>query len=278
MKPRYLMCPPTYYGVHYDINPWMSQHVGLSTEGAARQWERLVEIIETVADVDVQFMEPTSGVPDLVFTANGALICGGLAICSSFRFEQRRREQPLYRSWFARNGFATTYLTSTFFEGAGDALFDRRRPILYTAYGWRSERQAALQLGEHLAVRVLPLQLVDPRFYHLDTALCPLTSGHVMVHMDAFSAHSQRLLRQAVDREHLIEVNVHDAAHFACNALEIGDAVIMHAASRKLAEQLNAAGYRVFQTDLSQFIRAGGSAKKLTLRLDDGPAAKEAAA
>jgi N-dimethylarginine dimethylaminohydrolase len=120
--------------------------------------------------------------------------------------------------------------------------------------------------------------LVDDRFYHLDTCLCPLASGHVMAYMDAFSPHAQTLLRRAVEPEYLIEVSAGDAVDFACNAVELGDAIVLHAASARLRDRLNAAGYRVFATDLSDFIKAGGSAKCLTLKLEDGPARSVVAA
>jgi N-dimethylarginine dimethylaminohydrolase len=272
MKTTFLMCPPTEYRITYDINPWMSRNVGLSTPDAARQWERLVEVLQCAGDVEIVTLDPQPHVPDLVFTANAALISGKLAITSTFRHPQRRREQPHYRAALARNGFATTSLQQTFFEGAGDALFDRTRPILYAGYGWRSERAAALQLGETLPVRTLPLLLVDERFYHLDTALCPLGSGHLMYYPDAFSPHALQLLRRSVEREYLIEISLEDALAFACNAVEVGDAIVVHQASALLRSRLNAAGYRVFSTDLSEFHKAGGSAKCLTLRLADGPA------
>jgi N-dimethylarginine dimethylaminohydrolase len=226
----------------------------------------------------LEFIESQPNMPDLVFTANAALISNGLAIVSSFRFPERRREQNTYRAALGRLGFATTFLQQVFFEGAGDALFDRARPLLYAAYGWRTERAAVNQISETLGVRTVPLLLVDDRFYHLDTCLCPLASGHVMVFMDAFSPHAQRILRRAIEPEYLIEVSVADAVAFACNAVEIGDAIVMHSASRSLRERLNAAGYRVFATDLSEFHKAGGSAKCLTLKLDDGPMSAEAAA
>ena len=275
---RILMCPPSNFSVAYDINPWMTQNVGAPTPDAARQWERLVETLSCAGDVRLEFIESQPNMPDLVFTANAALISNGLAIVSSFRYPERRREQNTYRSALGRLGFATTFLQQVFFEGAGDALFDRARPLLYAAYGWRSERSAVNQISETLGVRTLPLLLVDDRFYHLDTCLCPLASGHVMAFMDAFSPHAQRLLRRAIEPEYLIEVSVEDAVAFACNAVEIGDAIVMHSASRALRERLNAAGYRVFATDLSEFHKAGGSAKCLTLKLDDGPVAAEAAA
>ena len=275
---RLLMCPPTTFSVTYDINPWMTRNVGAQTPDAMRQWDRLVEILQCAGDVSIERIDAPGGLPDMVFTANAALVSGGLAIVSSFRHPERRREQNAFRTWLAQAGFATTYLQQTFFEGAGDALFDRVRPILFTGYGWRSERGAAAQISETLGIRTVPLLLVDERFYHLDTALCPLASGHVMVFMDAFSPHAQTLLRRVIEPEYLIEVAVDDALAFACNAVEIGDAIVLHAASAALRERLHAAGYRIFSTDLSDFHKAGGSAKCLTLRLDDGPAVNAAAA
>jgi len=149
--------------------------------------------------------------------------------------------------------------------------------VCYVGYGWRTERGATLQLQEIVGCRVLPLLLVDERFYHLDTALCPLASGHVMVYMDAFSPHAQALLRRAIEPEYLIELELEDALALAANTVEVDDAVVMHDASRRLRERLHDAGYRVFCTDLDEFIRSGGSAKCLTLALDDGPIANLAA-
>ena len=272
------MCPPTNYSVAYDINPWMTRNVGRATPDAARQWERLVETLRCAGDARIELLEAQPGLPDLVFTANAALISGGLAIMSSFRHPERRREQQANRSFLAKAGFATSFLQQTYFEGAGDALFDRVRPVLYAGYGWRSERTAAAQLGETIAVRTVPLLLVDERFYHLDTCLCPLASGHVLAYMDAFSPHAQTLLRRTVEPEYLIELSLEDALAFACNTVEIGDALVMHDASQRLRDRLNAAGYRVFSTDLSEFHKGGGSAKCLTLKLEDGPFAREAAA
>jgi N-dimethylarginine dimethylaminohydrolase len=278
MATRLLLCAPAHYGVRYAINPWMGRHVGDATPDAVRQWERFVELLGCVGEVELVHVEPSAQTPDLVFTSNAALMCGNLAILSSFRHAERRREQPVFRAALARAGFATTFLRQTYFEGAGDALFDRVRPLLYAGYGWRSERGATLQLQEIVNCRVLPLLLADERFFHLDLALCPLSSGHVMVHMDAFSPHAQQMLRRAIEPDFLIEVSVDDALSLACNALEIGDAVIMHDCSTRLRERLHDAGYRVFRTDLSEFLKSGGSAKCLTLRLDDGPAVGVAAA
>jgi N-dimethylarginine dimethylaminohydrolase len=275
---RFLMCPPTAYAVAYDINPWMTPNVGRATPDAERQWDRLVETLRCAGDVEIVTMEPAAGLPDHVFTAHAALISGPLAIMSSFRHPERRREQRSFRHALMGAGFATTFLQQTYFEGAGDALFDRVRPILYVGYGWRTERAATMQVAETLGIRTLPLLLVDERFYHLDTALCPLGSGHVIAYMEAFSPHAQCLLRRTIEPEFLIELSLEDALGFACNAVDIGDAVILHDATAQLRRRLNVAGYRVFATDLGEFHKAGGSAKCLTLKLEDGPACASVAA
>jgi N-dimethylarginine dimethylaminohydrolase len=278
MPTRFLVCPPTHYAISYDINPWMSRNVGYAAPNARRQWDRFIETLGCAGEIELVTVDGNEHVPDLVFTSNAGLVCGNLAIVSSFRHPERRREQGIFRSALTRAGLATTYLQQTYFEGAGDALFDRFRPLCYVGYGWRSERNATLQLQEIVGCRVLPLLLVDERFFHLDTALCPLGSGHVLAYMDAFSPHAQTLLRRAIDPGFLIEVDREDALAMACNAVEVGDAVVMHAVSRRLRERLHDIGYRVFCTELDEFIRAGGSSRTLTLRLDDGPAVAVAAA
>ncbi|MGD0050599.1 MAG: arginine deiminase-related protein [Vulcanimicrobiaceae bacterium] len=264
MVTRFLVSPPR-EGPRYSVD-------------AVRQWDRFVELAGCVGETEFVRLDPQDQAPDLVYTANAALLSGNLAILASFRHAERRREQPIYRAALARAGFATTFLRQTYFEGSGDALFDRVRPLLYAGYGWRTERGATLQLQEIVGCRVLPLLMTDEQFTHLDAVLCPLASGHVLAHLEAFSPHAQSLLRRAIEPGWLIEVPREDALEFVCNAVEIGDALVMHACSRRLRERLHDAGYRVFCTELSEFHRTGGSAKGLTLRLEDGPAVGMAAA
>lgn len=259
---RLLLCPPHHY----------------NALGAWRQWERFVEILRIAADVQIELVDPAPQAPDLVFTANAALITGDLAIVSTLRHDTQRLSRQVYRGTLARLGFATTFLQETSFAGSADALFDRVRPIVYVGYGSFSDRMVTVQLNEMLDARIVALALADPAFAHLDSVLCPLGSGHVLAYMPAFTPHAQRLLRRVVDPEYLIEISTADALDLACNAVELGDALIVHDASRALREQLVDAGYRVFSTDLEDFVRAGAGAKRLTLRLDDGPAAAGAAA
>jgi N-dimethylarginine dimethylaminohydrolase len=278
MMQRLLMCPPTHYRVAYQIAPWMAANLGELAPDAKTQWERLVETLQCAGDVDIAIVESNPQTPDAVFTANAALVSGQVAIVSSFRHPQRQAEERRFSAYFARSGYATVSLNDTYFEGAGDALFDRALPLLYVGFGWRTERNAAIRISEITGVRTVALRLVDPRFYHLDTCFCPLGSGDVMVYMDAFSAQSQRAIRRYVERDRLIELSREDALAFACNAVEVGDSVVLHDASRKLRERLHWSGYRVLATGLSEFMKAGGSAKCLTLKLRDGPVAGAAAA
>jgi N-dimethylarginine dimethylaminohydrolase len=258
MPAQFLVCPP---------NP-----AAFPGSDARRQWDRLLETVACTGNVRLIEIESALETPGLTFTSRGALIVGNLAIVSSFRLPEYRREQGFCRRALSGAGLATTYLCQTYFEGAADTLFDRVRSLCYAGYGPRTERSATMQLADVVSCRVLPLLLVDERFVHLDTVLCPLSTGHVLVHMQALSTHAQSLLRRAVDSRFLIEVDIHDALDLACNAVEIGEALIFHRVSRKLRTQLNEIGYRVFCTELDEFVQAGGSAKSLMLRLDDGPA------
>jgi N-dimethylarginine dimethylaminohydrolase len=239
---------------------------------ARRQWDRYTEALACAGDVSLIELDAHDDAPGLTFIANGALIVGGLAIISSFRRPEQRREQATCRQALARTGLATTNLCQTYFEGAADALFDPVRPICYAGFGLRTERSATLQLQEIVGCRVLPLMLVDERFVHLNAVLCPLGSGHVLVHLDALAPRAQNLLRSVVDSQYLIDITVEDALAFACSLVEIGDSLVVHRLSRSLRSRLNEIGYRVFCTELDEFVNIGGSARSLALRLDDGPA------
>lgn len=259
MLAQFLVCPPT-----------PSAFVG---SDARRQWDRFMEALQCAGEVLLVEVPSQNDAPGLVFLARGALIIGNLAIISSFRYPKHHREPAIVRRALTRIGLATTYLRQTYFEGAADTLFDPARPICYAGYGLRTERSATLQLQEIVACRLLPLMLVDERFPHLDMALCPLASGHVLLYMNAFSSHAQTLLRRTIDPTYLIEIDINDALDLSCSAVEIGDVLVLHRVSRGLRERLNSIGYRVFCTELEEFIRVGGSAKRMALRFDEDAAA-----
>jgi N-dimethylarginine dimethylaminohydrolase len=262
--PRILMCPPDYYGIEYEINPWMSRVRGADVERAARQWRALHDALVGLG-VAVELMTPRRGLPDLVFTANAGLVFNDRFFSSRFRHDVRARETPFFDAWFAEHGFhVETLPAGDYFEGAGDALFCGA--ALFAGYRIRSDAHGHQYIGQQLGRLVMPMELVDPRFYHLDTCFCPLAPGEALYYPDAFDRYGRSVLEQHIPR--LLPVLEAEAERFACNAVVVGKTVIVNAGSKQLAAGLSAWGYTPIEVELDEFIKAGGSAKCLTLRLD----------
>jgi N-dimethylarginine dimethylaminohydrolase len=266
---RFLMCAPHHFGVEYVINPWMQGQIKAADQGLARQqWMRFHEVMSSSSDVAV--MQPVRGLPDLVFTANAALIYRQTAVLSSFRCPQRQPEARHYAAWLSSDGFQVkTPPPGTLFEGAGDALFDRGSPLLWFGYGYRSNRAALAYIKESIDVDVQELRLCDPRFYHLDTCFCPLEGGYLLYYPAAFDRESNEAIERRVSARRRFPVSEEDAVHFACNAVNVGRRVILNYATPELAAWLASRNFEVIQTPMSEFIKAGGAAKCLSLRLDE---------
>jgi N-dimethylarginine dimethylaminohydrolase len=268
-QPRILMCPPDYYGIEYEINPWMSRSRGSSPERARKQWQQLYDTLCGLG-VTVERMTPRPGLPDLVFTANAGLMFGNRFFSSRFRHEVRARETPHFDAWFAAHGFMVEHLPEgTYFEGAGDALFCG--PTLFAGYRIRSDVQGHQHLAGLLGKQVLPLELVDPYFYHLDTCFCPLAPGEALYYPEAFDAYGRKVIAGHVPR--LLAATKEEAHRFGCNAVVVGKTVIHNAGCDQLAADLRAWGYTPVAVELDEFLKSGGSAKCLTLRLDGEEAA-----
>ena len=266
---RILMCPPDFFELDYVINPWMDGHAGsLDRELARRQWDGLRAAIAACAEVVL--LEPQAGLPDLVFTANAGFVHGRRAVPSHFMPQERRPEEPYLRAWFEAEGFEVRVLPDTIaFEGAGDALIDRGGPWLWAGYGFRTEIEAHDYLRSWFDLELVSIRLVDPRFYHIDTCMCPLDGGYLLYHPPAFDAASRAEIERRVPAARRIPVGIEDAGHFACNAVNIGRKVFMNRAGAALVAQLEAHGFEVVQLPLSEFLKAGGSAKCLTLKLTE---------
>jgi N-dimethylarginine dimethylaminohydrolase len=267
--PRILMCPPDHYGIEYEINPWMSRSLGAVRELAFRQWRTLRDTLVSFGVV-VETMQPQPGLPDLVFTANAGLVIRNVFLSSRFKHEVRAKESPFFDAWFADHGYTVEHLPEGMYhEGAGDALFCG--DILFAGYRTRSDALAHQWVGTQFDVRCLPLELVNTRFYHLDTCFCPLAPGEALYFPDAFDAYGRRVLATHVPR--LIPVIESEAFRFGCNAVVVGKTVVHNSRCPKLAADLEAAGYKSIPVELDEFLKAGGSAKCLTLRLDGEEAA-----
>ncbi len=268
-QPRILMCPPDYYGIEYEINPWMSRARGSDRPRAVAQWNGLVTILRGLG-VQVDVLTPHEGLPDLVFTANAGLVIRDTFYSARFRHSERARESPVFDAWFAEHGFRVEHLPEGMYhEGAGDALFCG--DTLFAGYRIRSDVHSHQWLGTKLGVLVLPLELVNAYFYHLDTCFCPLAPGEALWYPGAFDAYGQRVIETHI--KSLIPVVEEEANRFACNAVVVGKTVITNTGCPKLAESLRGRGYEPVETPLDEFIKAGGSAKCLTLRLDGEEAA-----
>jgi len=263
------MCPPDFYGIEYEINPWMNRSRGSSPDKAQQQWHNLHDALVGLG-VQVELMTPQKGLPDLVFTANAGLMFGNKFFSSRFRHEVRARETPFFDAWFSEHGFTVEHLPAgMFFEGAGDALFCGR--ALYAGYRIRSDVNAHQHLGKVLNRLVMPLELIDTRFYHLDTCFCPLAAGEAIWFPGAFDAYGRKVLESHIPR--LLAVEVDEAVRFAANAVVVGKTVIVNTGCDKLMAGLSSWGYRCQAVELDEFLKAGGSAKCLTLRLDGEEAA-----
>lgn len=268
-QPRILMCPPVHYGIHYEINPWMKTERQADHALATQQWDALHKLLRQ-AGAQVETLRPVPGLPDLVFTANAALIYRDRAILARFKHPQRQGEEPHDRAWLEADGFDVTGPPEGIsFEGAGDALFCG--DTLYAGYRQRSDAGGHQKIGEMLGVRVLPLELVDPYYYHLDTCFCPLADGRAVYFPGAFDDYGRRVLESNIDD--LIAVDEAEARSFACNAVVVGSRVFTNTGCPQLHAALAASGHEPTATPLSEFVKAGGSAKCLTLRLDGEQAA-----
>lgn len=266
---RILMCAPDHYDVDYVINPWMEGNVHKSSrDRAVEQWEKLHHTLKELATVEL--VPPQKGWPDMVFTANAGLILGDQAVLSRFYHPERQGEEPHFKKWFADNGFTVHELPADLpFEGAGDALLDREGRWLWAGYGFRSELDSHPYLAEWLDIEVLSLRLIDDRFYHLDTCFCPLTGGYLLYYPGAFDSYSNHLIEKRVPPEKRIAIAEADAVNFACNSVNVGQTVVMNKASDSLKLKLRDKGFTVMETPLTEFLKAGGAAKCLTLRINE---------
>jgi ornithine--oxo-acid transaminase len=263
------MCPPDFYDVRYVINPWMEGNISRSSRAlAVEQWQRLYATLQRFADV--LLVPPAPGSPDMVFAANAGLVREGKVVLSSFLHPERQDEEEHFRAWFAAAGYQVHELPrDTPFEGEGDALFTADGAALWVGYGWRTSEASLARVSPLWSTRIMRLHLVDPRFYHVDTCFCPLSNGDAMYYPGAFDPASLASIEACYPPHRRILVNEDDAAAFACNAVNIGPTILLNRISPTLRSTLEARGFEVVETPLSEFLKAGGAAKCLVLRLSE---------
>lgn len=290
---RLLMCAPEHFAVSYAINPWMdpaswARASRTHTTQARQEWTGLHHTLAQ-RGAAIELIPPAAGVPDLVFTANAAVVLDRKALLARFRHVERQREEPHFAAAFKRlkaRGLidAVERLPEGLvLEGAGDCVWDQTRNLFWLGYGQRSDALARHAVIDTFSCQVVALQLADPSFYHMDTALCPLPHGEVMYFPDAFTAAGLATIRGLVPAQKRIEIGREDAVKLAANAVAIGDTLVMAGCSEALRATLMERGYDVAVTPLASFLKSGGAAFCLTLRLDRhsapvGALARQAAA
>ncbi|MGA2050391.1 MAG: arginine deiminase-related protein [Terracidiphilus sp.] len=258
---------PKLYEVSYVINPWMRGNLGNSSQRRAmEQWETLYDALLPLANIHL--IEQVAGSPDMVFTANAGLARGGIVAISSFYHPERQEEEQHFRRWFVEAGYSIVDLPrETPFEGEGDALFSSDMSRLWVGYGTRTLQTSHLILRSLWDAEVVGLHLIDPRFYHLDTCFAPLDDGLVLYFPPAFDAVSLARIEGFYSQEHRIAVGEADAVRFACNAVNIGRTIVLNRIGAKLERTLRDRGFDVVQLDLDEFLKAGGAAKCLVMKL-----------
>jgi arginine dihydrolase len=256
-----LLCPPDHYGIEYEINPWMSRARGADAELVKVQWNGLHQKLSSF-DVQINLVPPQPKLPDMVFTANAGLTVGKKFIPSNFRYQERAGEAPHFSRWMEEHGYEIAWLPADlYFEGEGDALFAGN--ALFCGYKFRSDINAHRAVADMLGCLVISVELVDPRFYHLDTCFCPLPDGGAVWFPAAFDEYGQRTIRDHVGE--LIDVAEDEAARFSCNAVVLDRDIVLPEGAPKLGATLQDRGYNCHPLPMTEFLKAGGACKCLTM-------------
>jgi N-dimethylarginine dimethylaminohydrolase len=264
---RLLVCPPDYFNIDYEINPWMHRSNAVNRPRAVQQWDRLMQVLEQDVGVALDRMKPVTGLPDLVFTANAGVVIGRQVVPSRFRYPERRQEEAHFEDWFRLHGYEILTLEhEQHFEGAGDLL--GIADCWFGGYRQRTDIRVFPLLSEWFQREIIPLELVDRRFYHLDTCFCPLSGGELLYYPPAIDRYGQAAIADRIDPSQRLVVSEGEALRFACNAVCVGKHVVLPSGCPDTEALLASRGYLTYAVPLDEFLKSGGSAKCLTLALD----------
>jgi len=256
------MCPPEHFAVEYAINPWMDPNRPVDVALAMRQWRGLADAYTSLGHT-VRTIPAEPGLPDMVFAANGATVINGKVLGAKFKYPQRQPEAAAYLNWFRGQAYGEIRESGVPNEGEGDIVFAGR--AILAGYGFRSEEAVRDELTDLFGLPVISLRLVDPRFYHLDTAMVVLDADTAAYYPAAFDEAAQAALASHFGE--LIEVKDEDAEVLGLNAISDGRNVVLPAQATGFATQLSAAGFTPVGVDLSELLKAGGGPKCCTLEL-----------
>ena len=260
-KPRVLMCRPEYFTVSYRINPWMHPEDPTDTSLALKQWDVLYETYQNLG-FDVQLIEGLPGLPDMVYAANGGFVVEGIAYGAKFHYPERGPEGPAYMDWFREHGFDVREPVETN-EGEGDFLLVG--DTILAASGFRSDTGSHQEIAAIYGREVVSLQLINPSYYHLDTALAVIDPTTIAYLPSAFDEPSLAILRERYPDA--IIATEEDASILGLNSFSDGHNVVIAERATTFARDLADRGYNPIGVDLSELLLGGGGVKCCTLEL-----------
>ena len=248
-----LLCKPLYFSVEYAINPWM-QPGTVDKNQAMQQWKALVNTLTTLK-ISVKLIDQVAGLPDMVFSTDQAITVGNKVLLSNFRYPERRSESKFYKKWFEENDYSVNTLPNDLYlEGSGDCLF--WGDIIFMGYGFRSTIASAKTTASLLNIDVIPLELINPKYYHLDLAFLPINSTSAIYYPKAFSQNSQKKKKKNIPD--LYEFTEKEVSGFAANSLVTGNHVILQKNNPTFVNRIRKLGYYPIEIDISEFLKAGG--------------------
>lgn len=254
------MCKPLHFSeLDYIINPWMKPGT-INENTALQQWENLVKIYNDLG-IKTEIIEQQAGVPDMVFATDQGIVHDKKVLLSRFWYDERKNESPYYEDWFKSHGYEITYLPQgAYFEGNGDAFFLKDKLLVGT--GFRADEFTCQTVSELLGIEVIPLHIVDPKFYHLDVGFLPLNDETAFYYPKAFDKQSREVLKKLIPN--LIEFTKEEALGFSANSVVTDHYVIHQKGNPTFKKKLEKLGYTSVEVDLSEFKKSGGGAHCLT--------------
>jgi len=258
---KVLMCPPTQYDVVYEINPWMDTSNRPDKKKAFAQWQALYDKYSELG-VEVETIEQGKGLPDMVFTANGGTVWKNMFISGNYRYQERKGEEKYFQKWFGDHGYGVKQLQHSQ-GGEGDALF--YRGVLYMGYGFRSDKTAHTEMGQLLGVKTVSIQLIDPYFYDFDTTFCPVGDRGVLYYPLAFAENDREKVAAIPGA---VEMTKIQAEHFIGNSVFVDGKLLVSFLDDDLKAKLKKMDVEPILLDLSEYKKAGGGIKCLTLYID----------
>lgn len=258
---KVLMCPPTQYEIAYEINPWMHVEDQPNKKAAFEQWNTIYQLYLKLG-IEVSLINQVNGLPDMVFTANGGVAKDKIFVSGNYRFKERKGEERYFQQWFKEHGYEVKTLKH-FQGGEGDALF--YKDTLYLGYGFRSDEESHKELGELFNVPIVSLKLINPYFYDFDTTFCPLGDRGVLVYPEGFDEEGKR---RSNDIPGMIPLTREQANNFVCNSVYINGKLLVSFVDDDLKKKLSTLDIEPILCNVSEFKKAGGGIKCLTLYLD----------